>query len=81
MFAGTTGWVIEPTHHAGEEANNADAGQLYRLLDEEVLPLHLRDPDGWAAVMRSAIALNGSYFNAERMLGEYLTRAYAHGDK
>ncbi|MEZ4385380.1 MAG: alpha-glucan family phosphorylase [Nannocystaceae bacterium] len=80
-IGGTTGWVIEPTHHAGEEANNADAGQLYRLLDEEVLPLHLRDPDGWAAVMRSAIALNGSYFNAERMLGEYLTRAYAHGDK
>jgi len=78
---GTTGWVIEPTHHSGEQANEADAGQLYRLLDEEILPLHLRDPDGWAAVMRNSIALNGSFFNGERMVGEYLTRAYTHGTR
>jgi len=77
---GTTGWVIEPTHHSGEEANNADASQLYRLLDEEVLPLHRRDQDGWATVMRNSIALNGSYFNGERMVAEYLTRAYTHGE-
>ncbi|MCB9702204.1 MAG: alpha-glucan family phosphorylase [Myxococcales bacterium] len=74
---GYTGWAIDPTHHAGEEANDADASQLYRLLDEEILPLYRRDPKGWAEVMRNAIAINGSYFNVERMVGEYLTRAYA----
>ncbi len=73
---GTTGWVIEPTHHSGEQANDADADQLYRLLDEQILPLHRRDPDGWAEIMRNSIALNGSFFNGERMVGEYLTRAY-----
>jgi starch phosphorylase len=71
-----TGWSIDPTHHHGEAANDADAAQLYRLLDEEILPLHRRDPSAWAAIMRNAIAINGSYFNAERMVGEYLTRAY-----
>ncbi|HRI09031.1 MAG TPA: alpha-glucan family phosphorylase [Nannocystaceae bacterium] len=73
---GYTGWAIDPTHHHGEAANDADSAQLYRLLDEEILPLHLRDPKAWAEVMRNAIAINGSYFNAERMVGEYLTRAY-----
>ncbi|MEZ4452889.1 MAG: alpha-glucan family phosphorylase [Nannocystaceae bacterium] len=73
---GTTGWGVSPTHHAGEEANDADAAQVYRLLDEEILPLYRRDHCKWAEVMRNAIALNASYFNAERMLGEYLTRAY-----
>ena len=33
-------------------------------------------PDAFAAIMRSAIALNGSYFNTQRMLMQYQQNAY-----
>ena len=31
-------------------------------------------------VMRAAIAFNGSYFNTQRMLCQYVKNAYADGD-
>jgi starch phosphorylase len=34
------------------------------------------EPDGFAEVMLHAIALNGSFFNTERMLREYVSKAY-----
>jgi starch phosphorylase len=38
-------------------------------------------PDDYAAVMRSAIALNGSFFNTQRMFSQYLTNAYFLTDR
>ncbi|MFC1929732.1 hypothetical protein ACFLW6_02545 [Chloroflexota bacterium] len=35
-------------------------------------------PNQFATIMRSAIALNGSYFNAQRMITQYLQNAYLH---
>jgi starch phosphorylase len=35
-----------------------------------------RKPDEYCRVMRWAIALNGSYYNAQRMLLQYLNNAY-----
>ena len=32
-------------------------------------------PGGFAQVMRSTIALNGSFFNTERMMEQYLSNA------
>ncbi len=32
--------------------------------------------DQWRSVMRSTIALNGSFFNTHRMLQEYISNAY-----
>ena len=45
-----------------------------------VAPLFHRRPDVFAAVMRSAMALNGSFFNAERMVIQYVRNAYLPGD-
>jgi starch phosphorylase len=33
-------------------------------------------PNAYAKVMRSAIALNGSFFNTQRMLEQYESNAY-----
>ena len=33
-------------------------------------------PDDYAAIMRNSIALNGSFFNTQRMVLQYLTNAY-----
>ncbi|MDC0671904.1 alpha-glucan family phosphorylase [Nannocystis radixulma] len=70
---GQTGWVLAPGH----PSDDADAAQLYRVLDEEILPLYLGAPERWAERMRASIALAASYFNAHRMVGEYVDRAYA----
>jgi starch phosphorylase len=38
--------------------------------------MYYERPDAFASVMRSAIALNGSYFNAQRMIAQYMQNAY-----
>jgi hypothetical protein len=43
--------------------------------------VYYRRPDDFAAVGRSAIALNGSFFNAERMLIQYARNGYLTGDR
>jgi glycogen phosphorylase len=76
---GVTGWSIEAA--AGMENNSvAEAASLYEKLERVILPLFYREPDKFAQVMRSAIALNGSFFNTHRMLSQYLRNAYA-GDR
>jgi starch phosphorylase len=41
-----------------------------------IVPLYYGNKEGYAQVMRNAIALNGSFFNTQRMLLQYLTNAY-----
>ena len=50
--------------------------QLYDTLERTVLPLFYRDRDRFTEMMRYAIALNGSFFTAQRMLQEYVVKAY-----
>jgi hypothetical protein len=45
-------------------------------LERVVFPLFYRDRERFIDVMRHAIALNGSFFNAQRMMLEYVTKAY-----
>ncbi|MCA9688124.1 MAG: alpha-glucan family phosphorylase, partial [Myxococcales bacterium] len=76
---GQTGWAIEPAGEHGPVADAAEAAQIYKLLDEVILPLYCAKGTGWAEVMRRSISLAASYFNAQRMLEEYRTRAYRLG--
>jgi hypothetical protein len=39
-------------------------------------PFFYRNRDRFTGVMRYAIALNGSFFTAQRMLKEYVVKAY-----
>jgi starch phosphorylase len=73
---GVTGWCIGDPHEM-ENDSNAEALSLYDKLEKVILPLYYREPDRFAGVMRSAIALNGSYFNTQRMLFQYIRNAYA----
>ena len=52
------------------------AASLYDKLEGTVLPAFYEDGHAWAAVMKSAIALNGSYFNSHRMIRRYASEAY-----
>jgi starch phosphorylase len=72
---GVTGWSIGDLN-APENDSAAEAASLYNKLERVILPLYYREPDKFAQVMRSAIALNGSFFNTQRMVSQYLKNAY-----
>ncbi|HVJ08502.1 MAG TPA: alpha-glucan family phosphorylase [Acidisarcina sp.] len=68
---GFTGWAIEDRDTEQEEA-----ASLYEKLEQKILPLYYEQPLQWQKVMRSSIALNGSFFNTNRMLQQYIQNAY-----
>ena len=73
---GVTGWSIgDPTE--GENNSAAEAASLYDKLEQVILPLFYKEPDKFAQVMRSAIALNASFFNTQRMISQYVRNGYA----
>jgi starch phosphorylase len=78
---GATGWAIgaaTPTVDAAATAL-ADAAALYDKLERVVLPLYYGLPGAFTEVMRTAIAINGSFFNTQRMVAQYVQNAYAPG--
>jgi starch phosphorylase len=68
---GVTGWAIEDHEDEAAEANS-----LYDHLEHVLLPLFYEQPQQWRRIMRSTIALNGSFFNTQRMLEQYVVNAY-----
>jgi glycogen phosphorylase len=76
---GVTGWSIGGSWREASDREEEEARELLEKLEGTVLPLFYGDPDGWARVMRGAVALNGSYFHTRRMMDEYLARAYRPG--
>ncbi|MGZ8464746.1 MAG: alpha-glucan family phosphorylase [Candidatus Binatia bacterium] len=73
---GVTGWSVGDGANSGNDSA-AEALSLYLKLEQVILPLYYQEPDKFAQVMRSAIALNGSFFNTQRMVSQYMRNAYA----
>lgn len=75
-----TGWSVgdridaclEPS--GGMDACHAEA--LYDKLERKVLPCFYRERERFIEIMRQAIALNGGFFNTQRMMAQYLHNAY-----
>jgi len=59
-----TGWTV------------IEAEDLYKVLEEKVLPLYYQHPEKWLKMMRTTIARNASYFNTDRVLTDYIKKAY-----
>lgn len=72
---GTTGWAIGPSAE-GAVSREKDAAALYGKLAHVILPRFYTDRSSYVDVMRHAIALNGSFFNTQRMLQQYVLKAY-----
>jgi starch phosphorylase len=68
---GVTGWAIEDGANDEEEAQS-----LYAKLETAVVPLYLDAREKWAHLMRTTLAFNGSYFNTNRMVKQYVRNAY-----
>jgi glycogen phosphorylase len=78
---GVTGWSIGDSHRRDPEPdtvadNVADAESLYSKLESVILPLFYEDRNRYLSVMQHAIAINGSFFNTQRMVQQYITDAY-----
>lgn len=71
---GITGWSIGGTDPEGDQSK--DANEIYLKLERVILPLYYGLPFAYAEVMRSAISLNGSFFNTQRMVEQYVRNAY-----
>jgi starch phosphorylase len=77
---GITGWAIG--EDGGQPSDwGREAASLYDKLEYVIGPLFYQRPLAFAEVMRSAIALNGSFFNAQRMVFQYLRNAYLPGNR
>ena len=78
---GVTGWSIGEAHRGdpGPETpvdNAQDAESLYSKLEGVILPLYYGSRERYLDIMRHAIAINGSFFNTQRMVQQYITDAY-----
>src|SRR3954471_13013685 len=71
---GVTGWSIGGSDPEGDQSK--DANEIYLKLERVILPLYYGLPFAYAEVMRSSIALNGSFFNTQRMVEQYVRNAY-----
>ncbi|MCP5004612.1 MAG: alpha-glucan family phosphorylase, partial [Planctomycetes bacterium] len=74
---GVTGWSIgKEAKDLGADTHRLDdAVSLYSKLENEILPLYRRNLD-FVEIMRHCIAINGSFFNTQRMLRQYIVNAY-----
>lgn len=71
---GITGWAIGNTDIVEDPAT--EVATLYEKLEHQIIPMFYKTPHRYTEVMRSAIALNGSFFNTQRMVQQYLANAY-----
>ncbi|MEM9293056.1 MAG: alpha-glucan family phosphorylase [Acidobacteriota bacterium] len=82
-YDGLNGWAIDPGQDHGDAGaqDAADAAALYDLLEFEIKPLYYqRDgeglPTGWVRRMKDAMATIIPRFSANRMVRDYVERAY-----
>ena len=71
---GVTGWSIGSSEVA--EDPSVEVAALYDKLEREIVPMFYGRPNRYTEIMRYAIALNGSFFNTQRMLLQYIANAY-----
>jgi starch phosphorylase len=72
---GITGWAIGRDDDLSRDPSEERAS-LYHKLESVIVPMYYGRPLAYAEVMRSAISLNGSFFNTHRMLDQYVNNAY-----
>ncbi|MGD0837237.1 MAG: alpha-glucan family phosphorylase [Polyangia bacterium] len=82
-YDGQNGFAIGSgvSHLDFAEQDRRDADSLYRVLENEVVPLYYQQdehgvPHGWVAYVKRAIRTLGWRFNTDRMLRDYVFECY-----
>ena len=69
-YSPEVGWAIDGV------SDDADREQLYRLLEEEVVPTFTEDRERWIGMMKESIAQLAPRFSMHRAVVEYVERYY-----
>ena len=76
------GWAFgEAEYGDWDTQDEVDSQALYRLLEEDVVPLYYRRdpagvPHGWVQVMKESIRTSVAAFSMRRMVKEYISQMY-----
>jgi glycogen phosphorylase len=78
---GVTGWSIGDSRRITSSDtpptdNVSEANSLYSKLENVILPMFYKERSRYLSVMQHSIAINGSFFNTQRMVQQYVTDAY-----
>ncbi len=76
---GITGWSIGPRpakDTAPGDTDSADVRDLYDKLESVILPTYYHHREAWIGIMQNSLSLNGSFFNTNRMMLQYVSSAY-----
>jgi starch phosphorylase len=49
---------------------------MYEKLEKTICPMFFGEREKWTEIMKSCIAINGSFFNTHRMVQQYVLSAY-----
>ena len=84
-FNGKNGWAFDHKEVDGNR-DAADAAELYRILEEELVPMYYNISDegvplDWVTIMKNSIKSNAAKFSARRMVKEYIEKFYVKGLK
>ncbi len=80
-FDEKNGWAIPGGLGSEEEQDRQDSEYLYRLLEEQIVPLYYAaneqgfSPE-WVAKMKASIQALAPVYNTQRMVGEYMEKCY-----
>jgi starch phosphorylase len=83
-YDGTNGWAVGDSSPSDDiaVADALDAESLYRVLEEDVIPLYYQRhetggyPHLWLKMMKRSIETLAPVFNSDRMVEEYAERIY-----
>jgi len=82
-YNNSNGWAIGRDIDSGstEFQNEVDASSLYKLLENQIVPLYYAKPDGklplaWLQLMRESIRSVTPVFNTQRMVKQYTEQLY-----
>ncbi|HYB50861.1 MAG TPA: alpha-glucan family phosphorylase [Burkholderiaceae bacterium] len=82
-YTGDNGWAIKPASETlSDAARNAEESRtLYEILQDQVLPTYysrgeMGYPPAWIKLMKRSMATILPSFNANRMVGDYLSQFY-----
>lgn len=77
---GLTGWSIgskpDVSSFESMQGDSEDAADIYKKLENDIVPLFYSDREKWTSLMKHCIAINASFFNTYRMVQQYIINAY-----
>jgi len=80
-FNGKNGWAVDHDANA-ENPDGSDAEKIYRLLEEQIIPLFYQVSDSgipleWVRLMKATMKSAAADFSARRMVKQYIEKFYS----